>query len=1381
MQLEAVKISGGAISSYVWQYMPASNQDPAVNLVAANNRIASFIAPTVTTSHALIFSVTVVDANMKSSSDSVTITVNPIGSPVSDPPVANAGGDFSAVAGSTVNVSGSGSDSDGSISSYAWTQVSGPTVMLTNADMAMVSFVAPDVMADTAITLRLEVTDNSGATDTDDVIITIIPVANNQPPTVTVGADRLVNGTDDVTISANANDADGTIAAYLWSRVSGPDVSLINATSANVSFNVPVVVQRAELTLRITVTDDGGASASADIVITINAPPVVEAGAAQTIHIGDTQAIAGTAVDSDGTVQTYAWTQVSGTTVTLSNDNTATVSVSAGNVTARETIVLRLTVTDNNGATASDIVYVTFNMKPSAMAGDDQTVVSDENVVLNGSGTDVDGSIEQYLWTHVSGPMVTISNNNMAQASFTAPVVAQASNITLRLTVTDNDGGSASDDISITVNPAGVNVPPTAFAGDNQSVNRLDTVMLIGSGSDSDGTIDSYLWSQVSGPTVTLQDTNAAETQFDAPDVTVATDVVLSLTVTDNSGDSASDEIIISVYPHATLSGTVAAANATMTDSSVNDPDAFYADNSSSENVNTWQHITNPVTLGGYVSREGIGPGGSNQNADPNNAVNDVYHLSMQTGQVVNIQITDSFGAGGSMLLVVLSYIDTVTVPGTPSERIVTASQIESGTASLVAPADDDYFVSVTALDGAAFSYVLTVVSAAPLQTNGWSTEQDFVPGQLIVEYDETSAVAKTNRTASVRAATVGMQAIAGSPGRNMLLSLGNANNRVQALSALNVPKSAPGINNEVSAKLDTMLAAAALAQRPEIKSVRLNYIRHASAIPNDQRYSQQWHYPLINLPQAWDTTTGSADVIVAVIDTGILANHPDIDSGRLVQGYDFISDNTNSRDGEPGIDSNPHDPGDGTNGQPHSYHGTHVTGTVGAATDNSTGVSGVTWQTKIMPLRVLGIFGGTDYDIEQAIRYAAGLSNDSGTVPAQKADVINLSLGGPTTSTNAPQAYRLARQAGVIIVAAAGNSGNNELHAPAAYNGVVSVSAVNLGRQRASYSNYGSTIDVAAPGGDGNDLNGDGSPDRVLSLSATGAGTSIQYGYRGAVGTSMAAPHVAGVVALMKSVYPGLTPGNFDTMLAGGELTQDLGTAGRDNNFGHGLIDAAKAVTAAASAGGTPPAPQPTPAVLQVTPASFNFGINFATLEFNVTNGGQAALSITDITEDSGGWLSISSIDVVASGLGLYSVSVDRTNLTDGVYTANITVVSDAGTANIPVSMQVLNVVVENNAGPQIIRLIEKTSGTEVDRVKVNAVNGLYNYNFTNVPLGIYNIRSSSDLDNDGTLCEPGESCGAYPTMDGTVSSDIVVDGNAIDFNNLDFETGFTVNLSTQ
>ncbi len=143
--------------------------------------------------------------------------------------------------------------------------------------------------------------------------------------------------------------------------------------------------------------------------------------------------------------------------------------------------------------------------------------------------------------------------------------------------------------------------------------------------------------------------------------------------------------------------------------------------------------------------------------------------------------------------------------------------------------------------------------------------------------------------------------------------------------------------------------------------------------------------------------------------------------------------------------------------------------------------------------------------------------------------------------------------------------------------------------------------------------------------------------------------------------------------------------------------------------------------------------------------------------------------------------MSVDRSNLTEGVYTANITVVSDVGAANIPVSMQVLNVVVENNAGPQIIRLIEKTSGTEVDRVKVNAVNGLYNYIFTNVPLGIYNIRSSSDLDNDGTLCGPGESCGAYPTMDGTVSSDIVVDGTAIDIINLDFETGFTVNLSTQ
>jgi serine protease len=707
------------------------------------------------------------------------------------------------------------------------------------------------------------------------------------------------------------------------------------------------------------------------------------------------------------------------------------------------------------------------------------------------------------------------------------------------------------------------------------------------------------------------------------------------------------------------------------------------------------------------------------------------------------------------------------------SGTVITSAE-GSGVVSVTAPSDGTFVVLLAANgDDTAFNYVMTIGSNSPAQTNGWSLEQDFVPGELIVEFKE--AFLPLNKVPSVqsRAQSIGMKALGGGAGRAMLMSIADQADKATAFNALGVSRPLVAADPDKQLKLDTLVAAVALQQRADVESVRLNYIFYPTAVPNDEFYSSQWHYPLINLPQAWDTTTGSADVVVAVIDTGILSGHPDL-QGQLVGGYDFISDNTNSADGQPGIDPNPEDPGDGTNGSPSSFHGTHVAGTIAAASNNNIGVSGVAWQAKIMPLRALGLFGGTSYDIEQAIRFAAGLPNDSGTVPAQPADVINLSLGGPAPSNNpaTPTAYRLARQAGLIIVAAAGNSGTNELNVPSGYDGVVSVSAVNNARRLASYSSFGPTIDVAAPGGDSNG--------RILSTVGSDVNGPIQYTYGSYAGTSMASPHVAGVAALMKSVYPGLTPEEFDTLLVAGQLTQDLGTAGRDNSYGYGLIDANKAVLAAVNAGGGG-APPPKPPALQVAPTEMNFGAVLTDAELSVANSGEGTLTVNSVTEDSGGWLSVSPANTDGNGVGTYSVSVDRSTLNAGVYSATITVASDAGEASVAVTMQVITVAVEDNAGPQIIQLFNKTSPDPVDSVKVLPVNGIYDYTFTNVPPGTYNIRSSSDLDNDGVLCELGEACGAYPTLDSTVSADIVVDGATAEIPNLDFETGYSVNLPAQ
>jgi serine protease len=534
--------------------------------------------------------------------------------------------------------------------------------------------------------------------------------------------------------------------------------------------------------------------------------------------------------------------------------------------------------------------------------------------------------------------------------------------------------------------------------------------------------------------------------------------------------------------------------------------------------------------------------------------------------------------------------------------------------------------------------------------------------------------------------------------------------------------------------------------------------VRHALATPNDTHFGLQWHYPLINLPAAWDLTTGSTSVEVAVIDTGVLLNHPDLQGQLDVgAGFDFVSDAARANDGG-GIDANADDPGDGGGLQRSSFHGTHVGGTIGAATNNGSGVAGVAWDVTLVPLRVLGVGGGTSYDIRQAVRYAAGLSNDSGTSHA--VDVINLSLGGTGFSSLDQSAYDAARAEGVIVIAAAGNSNSSQLFYPASYDGVVSVSAVDTRKQKAPYSNSGTAVDVAAPGGDTSaDRNGDGYVDGVLSTlkdEASGLFNFVFY-----QGTSMASPHMAGVVALMKAVKPALTPVELDTLLTGGTITSDLGTPGRDDTFGHGLIDARRAVEAVSAA-------PPDDPILLVTPTGLNLGTSQPQASFQVANGGGGTLSVTSVSE-SEPWLTVSASSVDGNGLGTYAVNVDRTGLANGTYTGTISVESSAGNASVSVVMAVVSASTGADAGFHYVLVVDPETFDTVEQFDVAASGGQYDYQVANVPAGSYYVFAGSDPDNDFVICGTGEACGAYPTLG--VPQLVEVAGPSSD---LDFVTGF-------
>ncbi len=380
------------------------------------------------------------------------------------------------------------------------------------------------------------------------------------------------------------------------------------------------------------------------------------------------------------------------------------------------------------------------------------------------------------------------------------------------------------------------------------------------------------------------------------------------------------------------------------------------------------------------------------------------------------------------------------------------------------------------------------------------------------------------------------------------------------------------------------MSTAQSQAESP-FADVREDGWMYIQATPNDPRYTEQWHYYEatggLNVPNAWDVTTGQG-AVVAVIDTGI-TSHPDLNP-NVLPGYDMISSASTANDGN-GRDSDATDAGDasaanecgpGSRASSSSWHGTHVAGTVAAVGNNREGVTGVAYNAKIVPIRALGKCGGRTSDIADAIIWAAGGSVRGVPNNPNPAQVINLSLGGSGSCDRTSQAaINRAVALGATVVVAAGNSNIDANRAtPANCQNVVTVAATGRTGGKASYSNFGRVVDVAAPGGDQRTGRSDG----VLSTLNSGRTRPAQPSYAYYQGTSMAAPHVAGVAALMYSVNPSISPAEVEEALT----STARRFPNRCNSCGSGIVDAEAAV-AAVNPGGDPtpptdPDPQPEP-----------------------------------------------------------------------------------------------------------------------------------------------------------------------------------------------------------
>ncbi len=846
------------------------------------------------------------------------------------------------------------------------------------------------------------------------------------------------------------------------------------------------------------------------------------------------------------------------------------------------------------------------------------------------------------------------------------------------------------------------------------------------------------------------------------------------------------------------FSGTLTANQFLRVDSDINDVVAPPVDNGGATDIASAQLVSNPAIISGYVTATATGQ--ATDNFETTTDEFDGYRVSLATGQNILLDIADFDSSAPTATDLDLFLTDTDGV------IIATSQSFLNSFEAVTVSSSGDFLIFVRAFEGSS-NYTLTISSE--LATAAVYTQIDVdkvAPNLLAVDGEPRTATARNYVNAHADAGSMRDGLMRGAQLSNLdsprlmtevMSVLGSDALRKRTLQDIVAETRGAALQSTSPADrlLADRLATIDLAKRLNVLEGAdifqpVQYLEQAqiSSDPNPDPFLQ-WNLFDVDWPNAQTIAPPSSFAktpVVAVLDSGIQNAHPDIQSSVIDQ-RDFV---TADIDGD-GFDANAEqdvDPFDPDPGNCHGFHGTHVSSTA-TAPQNNTGITGVVPTADLIAIKLsFDLSTGPQGDLcrlivgdlPNAIRYAAQLPNASGAIPPERADVINMSLGSLSFNAAINAAVQDAINAGVVVVASAGNAGGTPQEEfpnfPAALDGVVAVAATDLQRERAFYSSFYSEVDIAAPGGDsGADLNGDGIGDGVVAGVGVLSGSAFEPGFAQYNGTSMAAPHVAAGIAMMRAINPSLTPQDINNLIAAGDLTVDIGAPGKDNETGFGLMSLSKMAEAAfaADGGGVPEA-----TVLTVSPSRLDYGPALTQITVDVGRLGPGDLSVTNVVGDPGlflpngdSWVTFNGPGT-SDGLGSYQFFADRTalqaELGDGGFTGTLAFqLSDGSSTTLPVSILIGADSTGAETAPVFVlaQLQNPDTGEFETAEQFTAAQGVAQstavVSFDGLEGGEYRLIFGTDMDNDGFICDNGELCGAFPFVESSFDTQFTLDSD--------------------